>query len=942
MNIKSELTTQSSKFQTTKFQDDASFIFACFREVLCEVGETALAGLLPWQESDNDADTSPIAPITHTAGGTFEISERMARMYSIAFQLLNMIEENITVQYRRQQENQHGLAQGRGLWGNVLKRLVEDGFTEQDIAEALSNVRIEPVLTAHPTEAKRATVLQHYRELYLLLVKRENQMWTPFEREMIREDINSTLERIWRTGEIYLEKPDVRSELRNMIHYLQNIFPETLPVVDSRLREIWRGMGFSTSTIPQNTPAISFGNWVGGDRDGHPFVTAEVTRQTLQDLRLAALVVQRRRLTDLASKLSVSARLQPTPPVLMERIDEYIELLGERGQTAVERNPEEPWRQLLNLMVTRLPVDVMRDHATQLNDREGSYRDAWELYKDLEILSHSLENIGAGKLVELEVQKAVRSVQSFGFHLAVLDVRQNSAFHDNAIAQLLVMAGMDGADFPTWSEERRLLFLNKELLSPRPFALSGARIGKEADAVLDAYGVLAEHYNRYGAAGLGSLIVSMTRSLSDLLVVYVLAREAGLAFNTPEGLVCKLPIVPLFETIDDLQGSAAIVRSFLEHPITQRSVAHIQNVQTYLHHRKLPEQQVMVGYSDSNKDGGILASQWNLYRAQRAVADVGREKKTEIRFFHGRGGTVSRGAGPTHSFIESLAPGSLTGDFRQTEQGETIAQKYANVPTAAYNLEVQLAGVTDAVMRNARGMKRPHPLDGLFGEIADQSRTTYEALIQTDGFMTFYGQATPIDALEQSRIGSRPSRRTGSRSLADLRAIPWVFAWNQARYFLPSWYGVGSTLESFMNERPSDFQAIQEAFPTWSLLHYILTNVETSLVSVNTDVMRDYAGLVEDESIRERFFTKIHGEYERTTRMVSLLFGASFRERRPRLSISLHLRDRTLSVLHHQQMLLLKQWRREQAEGNTDGAQRSLMQLFITINAIASGLRNTG
>lgn len=928
---------------TQKFKSDASFLFGCFREVLEELGENEMAALLPWRDDETDTDMTPFSIVQRFGDSSLDdISGTMARMYSMAFHLLNMIEENITVQYRRLKESQDGLSMSAGLWGNVLRDLVREGFTETEIAELLPAIRIEPVFTAHPTEAKRATVLQHYRELYLLLVKRENQMWTPFERTMIREDIKTSLERLWRTGEIYLDKPDVRSELRNMIHYLQNILPDTVAVLDSRLETVWQELGFSRTTLPANAPTVHFGNWVGGDRDGHPFVTAEITRQTLRDLRLAAVIVQRRRLTDLAAKLSISAHLQPTPPILMERIDEYAELLGERAEAALNRNPKEPWRQLLNLMLARLPVDVMRDHATQLHDHAGAYTHTLDLAHDLDILAQSLETIGAQQLVRYEVSKVQRSVQAFGFHLAALDVRQNSAFHDVAMAQLLVAGGIDGADFASWSEERRLLFLNRELLSPRPFALSGARTGKEADAVLDCYAVLAEHYEHYGAAGIGALIISMTRSLSDLLVVYVLAREAGLTANTPDGLICHLPVVPLFETIEDLQGSAAIVRAFLEHPVTKRSLQYQQHHSGALYQRRLPSMQVMVGYSDSNKDGGILASQWNLYQAQRAIAAVGKEHTTEIRFFHGRGGTVSRGAGPTHSFIASLAPLSLTGDFRQTEQGETIAQKYSNIPTAVYNLEVQLAGVTRMALRNKRGLERPHELEPLLSELAAYSKTVYEELIHAEGFMNFYGQGTPIDALEQSRIGSRPARRTGRRTLADLRAIPWVFAWNQARYYLPGWYGIGSTLEYFRREHPDRFSALAEAFPRWELVRYIFTNVETSLASVNTDVMHDYAGLVEDVTIRDQFYGKIFDEYERTKSMLVGLFGASLEERRPRLSLSLHLRDRTLTVLHHQQVMLLREWREQNARGDTDAAQRLLVKLFFTINAIASGLRNTG
>jgi phosphoenolpyruvate carboxylase len=926
-----------------KFQQDAMFIFECFHDVLTELGETDLAALLPWQSTQEDGIAAGAA--SNLATHRVEIPARMPQMYSIAFQLLNMIEENIAVQYRRSQESANGVGSGRGLWRNVLTGLINAGLTGEQIAKELPNIRIEPVLTAHPTEAKRATVLEHYRELYLLLVKRENQMWTPFEREMIRRDVKSALERLWRTGDIFLEKPDVGSEHRNMLHYLKNMFPETLPVVDSRFREVWRECGLDPDLLPERDclPRLSFGTWVGGDRDGHPFVTAEITRTTLRDLRLNAFIVLRRHILDLAVKLSISGRMYAPPEALVKRIAEYVELLGERGKAAAGRNQNEELRQFLNLVMARMPVDVQRDHATQLNDHSGAYRFASELEADIHLLMDALTSIGAERLVKQEAHKALRAVQTFGFHLATLDIRQNSSFHDNAVAQLLTSAGVpDGANFPTWQHERRMDFLVRELKSPRPFALSGARIGKEADAVLDCYRVVREHYDLYGSSGLGSLIVSMTRNVSDLFVVYLLARESGLAFHTPEGLISRLPVVPLFETIDDLQGSAGIVREFLDHDMTKRSLAFSQSEATATQRPSRPVQQIMVGYSDSNKDGGILASQWNLYTAQQAIARVGEEYNLDIRFFHGRGGTVSRGAGPMNSFLEASPPHALTGNFRMTEQGETIAQKYSNIPTAAYNLELMLAGATNATLRNAHNLKRQHLFDPFLGHFAEYSRKIYESLIHAPDFMTFYGQATPIDALEQNRIGSRPSRRSGKRTLADLRAIPWVFAWNQSRYYIPSWYGVGSTLEMLMTEQPDYFERVRTVLPTWTLLQYVLGNVETGLASVNTDVMRLYADLVEDVGIRDRFYSMILSEYARTRTMLTILLGGKFEERRPKLHISLHLRDKALAVLHRQQVALLEQWREQQRTDDIAGAEKSLMQLFMTINAISSGLRNTG
>jgi phosphoenolpyruvate carboxylase len=629
-----------------KVERDIHFLISCFHNVLDELDEHDLAAGLPWQQN------APGAPIAAPP-------ERIAQAYAIAFHLLNIAEENAAIQTRRMGETARGLTYEPGLWGRSLQQLADE-LTPEQIAEALAGIHVEPVLTAHPTEAKHATVLEHHRELYLLLVRRENPILTPQEQQAIRDEIVAMLERLWRTGEIFLSRPDVASEVRNVIHYLRNVFPDVLPVLDLRLRQAWRDAGFAPRLLEDTgtLPRLTFGVWVGGDRDGHPFVTAEVTRQTLHDLHRNALLLLRRQLTSLAVRLSLSDQLQTPSADLLRWIDETARALGPRGRQAVERNPNEPWRQFLNLVVARLPLDETPGDGAGLHDWEGAYHRADELAGDLQALAADFRAAGAARIATADVEPVQRTVQIFGFHLAALDVRQNSRFHDLAVAELLAAAGLDGADFPDWDEPRRLEFLNRELESPRPFAHPSSPLGPEASAVVSCYRVLAEYLATYGPDGLGALIVSMTRSLSDLLVVYLLAREAGLAALTPEGLVCRLPVVPLFETIQDLERSPAILAAFLDHPITRRAGG---------------VQQVMIGYSDSNKDGGILASQWSLYRAQVALTEVGHSRGVRVRFFHGRGGTISRGAGPTHRFLAALPPGSLGGDLRVTEQGEAIA-----------------------------------------------------------------------------------------------------------------------------------------------------------------------------------------------------------------------------------------------------------------------------
>jgi len=920
-------------FAFDKIDRDLAYVMGCIAEVLTEQGYPELAARLPW------TGAKPQPPV-HAASR--EQIEREVQLLSIAFQLLNMVEENAAAQARRRRESNQGLLEEAGMWGACLRQLTELGFTPVQIAAALPRIRVEPVLTAHPTEAKRATVLEQHRELYLLLVKRENQMWTPVEQDAIRAEFITALERLWRTGEIRVAKPDIAAERRSAMHYLRDIFPAALPRVDQRLRAAWHASGFPAELIsdPMTLPKVAFGTWVGGDRDGHPFVTAAVTVETFAELRRAALQVHTQLLRDLGESLSLSDRLQtPTEP-LSKAIATYAALLGPLGESCLKRNPTEPWRQYCNLILERLGGVYAHERSPH------HYRRTGELKADLLLLRESLLAVNAGRLVQTLVLPAERALEIFGFHLAVLDIRQNSAVHEKALAQLLVAAGIDGAGFPTWNEKERLVLVDSELRSPRPLthaeATMNGHLGPEAKMVLECHQVVARQRTDHGVEGVGAFIVSMTRSLSDLLALYVLMRESGLVrwvkdAEVGEGLASEMPVVPLFETIADLAGAPDILRAFLTHPVTRRSLRLQAGPQVK------PVQQVMLGYSDSCKDGGIFASQWHLLRAQEELAVVGDELGVDLRFFHGRGGTVSRGAGPTHRFLEALPHGSLHGDMRLTEQGETIAQKYANLLTATYNLELLVAGTASTTIRHtlpAPDFTDVHPLLDRF---ARGSRLAYESLLAADGFMTYFAEATPIDVLEQAAIGSRPSRRSGKRTLSDLRAIPWVFSWNQSRHYLPGWYGIGSGLQEIHDQDPAGFKLIAKRASDWPFLRYALSNIESNIASVAPDLMATYAALVQDVGIRKAFSERIAQEFARTQRMLELVFGgSSMASRRPRLVRTVQLRDAGLRSLHARQVELLTTWRAQRAEGKTAEADLLLPTLLLSVNAIASGLRTTG
>jgi phosphoenolpyruvate carboxylase len=924
--------TTDSSIGLDKIQEDLHYLHECFLEVLQELGEGDVIRQL---QGDHEVAVDP---------------KKLSKAFSLYFQWINIVEENASVQLRRKLENEYSLARLSGLWARTLQDLKASGFEQEEIADILPKTRVEPVLTAHPTESKRSTVIDQLRTIYVLMVKRENQIWTENEKRLIRDEIKSAMERLWYTGQVFLQKPTLQDELRNVLHYFQKVFPQVLPLLDQRLRDAWGSFGFDVNLLNdrRSLPRVTFGNWVGGDRDGHPLVTDKVTEWTLLELRKHALQLLRSELSGLARKLSLSSYQVASPEGLQRRIDEMVERIGEDAQAALERNPGEPWRQFLNL--TQLMLPSADDGSPISHPKEyRHYLSEMELLADLDLLAEGLREVGVGRLAMADVLPVARKVEAFGFHLAALDIRQNSKFHDAAIAQLLQIAGIEnGEQFAEWPEERRLELLNAELQTPRPFIRLPQSLGKEADATLACYDVLRCHLDRFGPRGVGSLIVSMTRSLSDLLVVYILAREAGLMELTEEGMACKLPVVPLLETIDDLENGPEILRDFLSHPVTQRSLALGRK-------RGLGDvsQQVMIGYSDSNKDGGILASLWSLNIAQRRLAEVGREHQVRIRFFHGRGGTISRGAGPTHRFIAGLPATTIQGDMRLTEQGEIIAQKYANPYTALYNLELLQAGtaglslgISDKTeIQNGMGTSSvalQAKLEPIIDQLYHFSLSAYQELVYSDDFVRYFAEATPIDIIEQSSIGSRPARRTGKRSFDDLRAIPWVFSWSQSRFFLTGWYGVGTALEKLREANPADYHELKSHAVEFMPFRYIITNASTAIGIADTEIMEAYTSLVSDQEIADNYLRKIVDEFHRTRDELENLYEQSLTERRPRMHAMIGFRSERLDPLHRLQISQLRSWRERKREGDEERANAMLQDMLLVVNAIASGLGTTG
>ncbi|MDR3652047.1 MAG: phosphoenolpyruvate carboxylase [Paludibacter sp.] len=920
-------TLELVKTKLSKPYEDLEFLLNCFKEVLIESGEMELANNIPWIIS---------SPVFNAKA----FNEKHLQLYSTCFQLLNIAEVNGAVQNRRKKEDEYSLVGINGLWAQNLHVLKENGFKEEEILLNLSNIQVEPVLTAHPTEAKRTIMLQHLRNLYLLVVNRENKTYSKMEQKEIRDNIKIALHRIWRISDVYIEKPDVSYELDNIIHYLTQVFPDVINHHARHLIQAWEEVGFNPQLLHETNhfPKITFGNWVGGDRDGHPLVTAEVTRKTFLKLRLKAFQVIKTELLGLQKNLSFNARIDQLSAPFQERYHSlYNEIKEYNGIVKIKYN-DEAFKQYLRFIISKIPVPVFEEQVQELKEEDISYKFPAELIADLYVLHQGLIDYGASVIAYTDVNDTIRIVTTFGFHLAKLDVRQNSHFHELAISQLMQVAQLNGEEFLNAEMSARAMFINKELNSGRPFTHPSMELGNEAKEVVDSYRIIREHINTYGQEALGSLIVSMTRHVTDLLAVYLLEREAGLMQNTSNGLASTLPVVPLFETIEDLKQSPLILDEFLSHHITKNSLRlHQQNSSS-----NDLVQQVMIGYSDSNKDGGILASQWYLYEAQSKLIEVGKKHQVKIRFFHGKGGSISRGAGPTHWFLRALPPGSINGDVRLTEQGETIERKYANKNNAVYNLELLTAGTLSATMLQKNNQIKEHELASELNYLASKSMIVYKKLTQKPGFIQFYEKATPIDAIEQSKIGSRPSRRTGTRSLSDLRAIPWVFSWSQCRFNITSWYGVGTTLETMQNQEPEKFERLRKAVPTDPFIRYVLTNVDSSLASSDEVIFRKYAQLAQDIPQSSEFVTLMTDELLRTRRMIDIILDIPISERRENHYYSTLLRAEAMEPLHEHQIDLLKTWRRYSEEGNQAEADRVLFELLRCINAIAGAIGFTG
>jgi phosphoenolpyruvate carboxylase len=850
----------------------------------------------------------------------------VVRAFASYFHIINTLEQHHRLRSLRERQIGDPNRSLSESIGEALDRLPGD-LSADAVADFVSRVRVMPVYTAHPTESRRRTVLELLDRLGALVSQGDERPLTAEERTIRERRILEAITLLWQTEEVRPRRPTVLDEVASVQAMVGPSLFAVAPPLNAELRRVFerRYPGHPVPTVNVLEPH----SWVGGDRDGNPNVTAEVTRQTIELHRATALTGYLRRVDQLAHDLSVaSTRAAPTPELVASLATDADEL-PEMADELQRRAPIEPYRQKLGFMAERL----RRTRATpwhQALPAPGTYANVGELIADLELVQRSLRTSHGGRLAEGMLADLVTSARTFGFHFTALEIRQHSERHETAVAEILAASGRV-ADYVSLHEPERERILTAVLDEGRPLPVSRPNLDPSTRETLDTLGVVREIQERLGRDACATYIVSMTFEVSDLLEVLVLAQQVGLYPPGQGAAGLAIRVVPLYETVHELSRAAEITERLVSLPAYRR------NLEAWG-----VDQEIMLGYSDSNKDGGFVASGWQLYAAQRSLADLAERLNVRLLIFQGRGGAIGRGGGPMQRAILAQPLGALGGRFKVTEQGEIVYARYANRDIARRHLEQMIGAVIRASL-DPDAVAGQAPADPAWTElmdsIAETGRTTYRALVyETPEFLSFFTQATPVDVLGQLTVASRPVSRGNRGSIDDLRAIPWVFSWTQARCNLPGWYGLGSALAAAAQDG-SGADRLREMYERWPFFRSMLDNAQISLGTASLPVTRLYADLVEDAATRDAIMARIEAEYELTCRWVLAASGRThLLEAAPVLRRSIALRNPYVDPIHCVQVALLRAWR---ADGSRDDDPR-LAVLLQTVNGIAAGLQNTG
>ncbi|HEY4170711.1 MAG TPA: phosphoenolpyruvate carboxylase [Reyranella sp.] len=835
---------------------------------------------------------------------------RIIRAFGYFSHLANLAED----QHHIRRTRAHALESApprRGAMAYALARASDAGISRQQLEAFFATALCVPVLTAHPTEVRRQSIIDREMEIARLLDARDRVHFTPEELAANRRALRRNVLTLWQTSLVRHSRLRVLDEVGNGLAYYDHTFLAALPEFYAELED---RLGWPVPSF------FRMGSWIGGDRDGNPFVTAEVTKQTLAMQSQRALRFHLEQVHLLGAELPVDGRMVEVSAALQALADSSPD-------TAVERQ-DEPYRRALTGIYARLAAAAWDlDRLEPPHPPVGpapAYASAAELTADLDIVHDSLTANNLAGLARGRLRALRRAVNVFGFHLASLDIRQNSDVHERVMAELLETAGVANA-YATMDEGARVALLAAELDNPRPLGTPHHEYSEETANELALMRVVADAHIRYGTPSVPTYVISKADSVSDILEVAVLLKEVGLL--RPRERQLDVDIAPLFETIADLQHCGPIMEALFAVPAYRRLVA------------SRGVQEVMLGYSDSNKDGGYLTSVWELYKAERVLIDVFRRHGIRLRLFHGRGGSVGRGGGPSYEAILAQPPGALQGAIRVTEQGEVIAGKYSNADVGRRNLETMAAATLEATLLEAERPPPPPEYLEIMEELSAHAFQAYRALVyETPDFDRYFRESTVLDEIATLNIGSRPASRSKRRGIEDLRAIPWVFSWAQCRLMLPGWFGFGAAVAQWLANHPDDgLERLQCMHDEWDFFRTTLSNVDMVLSKSDIALASRYAELVGDERLRTSIFDRLRAEWQASIDAVrSILREGELLEGNPLLARSIRNRFPYIDPLNHVQIELL---RRHRAGDSDPGVVQGI---HLSINGIAAGLRNSG